>query len=100
MCGTRAFVQRHAFEPWRGRPAAAKTCQTCLAVAERFPAAGPPDISNDLARARGVLRKLRSLIASSASATALRDAVAEALACVEGEWMPPAGRRPDHGYFA
>ena len=89
LCGTRAFVLRIAFEPWRGRPTHDQACQTCWAVAERFPAAGPLDISNDLARARIMIGRLRALVATSPSIATLRHAVGEALACVEGAWPSP-----------
>jgi hypothetical protein len=90
LCGTRAYPMVTAFEPWRGRPSGHEVCQTCWTIAERFPAAGPLDVSNDLARARIMFGRLRALVAASAPAAALRHAVGQALACVEGAWDSPS----------
>jgi hypothetical protein len=84
LCGTRAWVARIGFEPWLSVPAGQRACLTCWGIAERYPAAAPLDVSNDLARARNVLRRLRACVATDPAPHTLRAAVADALAVADG----------------
>jgi hypothetical protein len=84
LCGTRGWVTTIGFEPWLLVPAGQKACLTCWQIAERFPAAAPLDVSNDLARARHVLRRLRACVATDPEPHAMRAAVADALASADG----------------
>jgi len=90
LCGARAWVTRMAFEPWLHVPAAQRACETCRAIAQRFPSATPLDVSNDLARARHVLGRLRAVAASDVPSDAVRLAVTEALACADAALPRPA----------
>jgi hypothetical protein len=72
-----------AFEPWLREIAGQRTCRTCRALAERFPPMIPPDPSNDLARARHLLGRLRAVTARRCTEAQMRRAVGEVLAAVD-----------------
>ena len=84
LCGTRGWVTTVGFEPWLGVPGGHRACLTCWAITERYPAAAPLDVSNDLARARHVLRRLRACVTTNPEPGAMRAAVADALAIADG----------------
>jgi hypothetical protein len=89
LCGTRAHTSPVRFEPWLREIPGQRTCRTCWAIAERFPAIAPPDAPNDLARARHLFGRLRAAVARRGSDTELRTAVASVLAQLESA-VPPA----------
>jgi hypothetical protein len=84
-----------AFEPWLREIPGQRSCRTCRAVAERFPPVIPPDPSNDLARARHLLGRLRAVTAGRCTPTQMRRAVGEVLAAVDTVLPnPPVPRVP------
>ena len=61
LCGARArTASPMPFEPGLRVPSGHHACETCTAVAERYPATVPLDIANDLSRARHALGRLRA----------------------------------------
>jgi hypothetical protein len=84
LCGTRAAVSRMAFEPWLREVPEQRTCRICWAVAERFPPYLPPNPSNDLARARHVVGRLRAVVAGRCTDDEMRRAVGQVVATIEG----------------
>ncbi len=94
LCGTRAWVTTVAFEPWLRVPAGHHAYDTCWAIAERFPATSVVDVSNDLARARHVVGRLRAVVATSPPPDDVRAAVADALGWIDTALPPP------HPYLA
>ena len=83
LCGTRANTSPMRFEPWLREVPGQRTCRTCWAIAERYPATAPPDPPNDLARVRHLFGRLRAVVVRRSSDLELHEAVASVLAQLE-----------------